>query len=59
MVDERGETAVRVELRVFGSLVLVLEDVDRDDVVLEAKLFENDGDLPIVIYDRLAIVYPG
>ena len=45
-VDECRETAVRIELRVFGSLVLALGDVDCDGVVLEAELLENNRDLP-------------
>ena len=57
VVDERRETAVRIELGVFGPLVLALGDVDCDSVVLEAELLEDNGDLPVNRGTSVALDY--
>ena len=47
MVNQGGDTAVRVVLGVFRSLLLVLAKVEVDRLVRESKLFENVDDLPV------------
>lgn len=47
MIDERGDTPVRVMLRVLGFLLLELVEVEVDAFVGEAKLSQNEGDLPV------------
>ena len=57
VVDERGEAAVRVDLRVFRPLVLTCVDVDWDDVILEPKLFEDYSDFPVVLVSMQSTFY--
>ena len=47
VVDESGDAAVRVQLQVLGFLVLPGLDAERDVLVLDAELFEDDRHLPI------------
>ena len=46
VVDDRGDTSVRVVLRVLGGLVLTLAEVEVDGVVGQTELLEDGGDLP-------------
>ena len=47
VVDQSGDTAVRVVLGVFRSLLLVLVEVEKNGLVGEVKLIQDIGDLPI------------
>ena len=46
VVDEGGDAAVRVQLRVRGRRLLVLGEVEVDGLVGEPELVEQERDLP-------------
>ena len=46
MIDEGGDATVRVELGVFGGLVLVLAEVEVDRLIGEPEFLEYSHDLP-------------
>ena len=48
MVDYRWDTTVGIVFGVFGSLVLALVESEVDGLVGQAKLFEDESDLPTI-----------
>lgn len=47
MIDEGRDAPVRVVLGVFGRLLLELVEVEVDALVGEAKLGQDESDLPV------------
>src|SRR3546814_4503736 len=48
MVDDGGDPVVRTDRQEVRRELLVLADVDREDLILHAGLFQHDGDLAAV-----------
>ena len=48
MVDQSGETAVRVDFEELRCLVLVLLRVEVLDLVIKAEFVQNVGDFPAI-----------
>ena len=47
VVDEGGDAAVRVQLRVLGRLLLALAEVEVDALVCEPELLKDERDFPV------------
>ena len=46
VVDEGGDTTIRVEIRVLLRFLFTFVEVEVDEGVIETKLLKNENDLP-------------
>ena len=46
VVDEGGDTAIRVEIRVLLSFLFTFVEVEVDKGVIKTKFLKNENDLP-------------